>query len=76
MKKWFDFAIYKKVNDTLREEKAGKTGGTLEDKIKNMKATKNTDSVNKMINAITQLDMEKLKQIRDIVGLNKDSAPL
>jgi hypothetical protein len=78
MIKWFDFAVYKKMNETLKENaKTNKTeGGALEDKIKNMKSTKNTDSVNKVIDAITQLDMGKLKQVRDIVGLNKDSAPL
>jgi len=78
MIKWFDFAIYKKMNETLKQNaKTNKTeGGALEDKIKNMKSTKNTDSVNKMMNAITELDMGKLKQIRDIVGLDVNSAPL
>lgn len=76
MKKWFDFAIYKKVNDTLKESKTIKPTGTLEDKVKNMTTTKNTNSINKMIDVITKLDMDKLKQVRDILGLDKNTAPL
>lgn len=76
MKKWFDFSIYKKVNDTLKEEKTAKPAGSLEDKIKNMTTTKNVDSINKMVDAITKLDMDKLKQVRDILGMDKNSAPL
>ena len=76
MKKWFDLAIYKKVNDTLKSEKTAKPSGTLEDKIKNMTATKNAESVNKMVDALTKVDMAKLKQIRDLLGLDKNTAPL
>lgn len=76
MKKWFDLAIYKKVNDTLKAEKTAKPAGTLEDKIKNMTATKNAESVNKMVDALTKADMAKLKQIRDLLGLDKNTAPL
>ena len=62
------------MNETLKNEKAG--GGTIEDKIKNMATTKNTDSVNKIVDAITKTDKEKLKVVRDTLGLNKDTAPL
>jgi hypothetical protein len=77
IKKWFDLSIYKKMNDTLKKEKdAGTTSGTVEDKIKNMTSTENKESVNKIVDALTKTDKEKLKTVRDTVGLNKDSAPL
>ncbi len=77
IKKWFDFAIYKKVNDELKKEKEEKKGDlNLSDKIKNMETTKNVDSVNKMVDAITKVDKQKLLQIRDMLGLDRDSAPL
>ena len=77
IKKWFDFAIYKKVQDELKKEKEDKKGeGNLLDKIKNIQSTKNIDSVNKMVDAITKLDKEQLIKVRDLLGLDKDSAPL
>jgi len=81
IKTWFDISIYKKMNETLKKEtqggaQGGAQGGTVEDKIKNMTSTENKESVNKIVDALTKTDKEKLKTVRDTVGLNKDSAPL
>lgn len=78
MKKWFDFAIYKKVNDTLKKQKAGgnKPQGTIEDNIKNIKTTMHPDSVTAIANALTKADKQKLMQVRDLLGLDVKSAPL
>ena len=74
IKKWFDFAIYKKMNEALKDEK--KKTQTLEDKIKAMTTTRHPESVEKMVDAISKLDMVKLKQVRDILGLDKNTARL
>ena len=77
MKKWFDFAIYKKMNEELRKEKgAAKAGGTLEDKIKNIKTTEHPDSVTAIADALTKADKQKLMQVRDLLGLDVKTAPL
>ena len=78
MKKWFDFSIYKKVNDTLKGQKAGgnKPQGTIQDNIKNVKSTNHPDSVTAMANALAKADKQKLIQIRDLLGLDVKSAPL
>ena len=76
-KKWFDLSIYKKINDTVKNNLGEqKEGGTVEDKIKNMQSTENKESVNKIVDALTKTDKEKLKTVRDTLGLDKTSAPL
>ena len=71
---WFDLSIYKKMNETLKKEAQGTK--TLEDRIKDMTITNNKDSVNKIVDAITKTDKETLKKVRDLLGLDKDSAGL
>ncbi len=74
VKNWFDNAIYKRMNNALKLETQG--GGSIEDKIKNMTTTKNKDSVTKIVDAITKTDKEKLKTVRDTLGLDRTTAPL
>ena len=79
MKKWFDIAIYKKMNEELKKEEvqvSGVTAGTLEDKIKDIKTTTHPDSVTAIADALTKADKQKLMAVRDILGLDVKSAPL
>jgi hypothetical protein len=76
MKKWFDFSIYKKVNESIKETKETKKEGTLEDKIKNVKSTTHPESVTVIADALTKADKQTLMKVRDLLGLDVKSAPL
>ena len=79
IKTWFDISIYKRINDELKKDMkvSGEASTTnLEDKIKSMTSTENTNSVKKIIDAMTKIDKQKLIQVRDILGLTKEDTPL
>jgi alanyl-tRNA synthetase len=73
--KWFQNFIYKKVQDDLKKDKT-KEQGTLQDKIDNMESTTNKDSVNRIVDKLTQVDKQTLIKVRDMLGLTKDESPL
>jgi len=75
--KWFDIGIYKKLDESLKGTSNTKqnTGG-IEDKIKNMETTNYKDNINKMMDAITKVDKEKLLAIRNLLGFTKEDTPL
>ncbi len=79
IKTWFDISIYKRINEELKKDMktpAEASTISLDDKIKSMTTTKNINSVNKMVDAMTKIDKQKLIQVRDILGLTKEDTPL
>jgi len=69
-------SIYEPLVKKIQEEVINSNKSNIDDFVKTVKATKNVDSVKKMITKFAQLDKDKLTSVRDAQGLTKDDAPL
>lgn len=75
--KWFQNFIYKPVEVDLKKDKSKKKQiGSLEDKINSMESTNNKGSITNMVDKLTQVDKQTLIQVRDLLGLTKEDAPI
>ena len=79
--KWFDNTIYRNVDkklDELKKEEPKEEGGDLNKVIEDIpnEITQNKDSVKKMVDQLAKTDKQTLIKVRDMLGLDKNEAPI